>query len=228
MERVVHMNSPSPELSADMLQIKKWRSEFNVGRPVACRADVWCCYREQADGSWYDDPQKCPAPPIFRLGVYLINDLVRIFGDAEEVHVMQTRLFTKRPTSDNAQLSILFKNGAIASIFSSFCVGDGQAYRSSLTLNFENATIYRNVGPPPLEYAHGMSHLQLIGKDGDDPVQISALVEDRSGNYQWEALYRAVEGEALVDEVSPEEIVAGIRVIEAMVASQESGHAEKV
>ncbi len=37
----------------------------------------------------------------------------------------------------NAQLGIRFNNGAIANIYSSFCVDDLQFYRNSLTLNFE-------------------------------------------------------------------------------------------
>jgi len=225
MGRVVHMNSPSPEPSADLRQIEKWRHEYNIGRPVACRADIWCSYREQPDGSWYDDPEKCPAAPIFRLGIYLINDLVRLFGEAEEVYVMQTRLFTKRPTADNAQLSILFRNGALANVFASFCVSDGQAFRNFVTLNFENATIYRHAGPPLPGYAQGVTELQLIAGSS---TNISTAVNDQSGNYQWRALHRAIEGKPLTNEVTTEQIVAGIRIIEAMVASQKSGCAEKV
>ena len=54
--RVVHLNSPRPRLAADLRQILRWQQQYELGRPVAARAETWCSYREQADGSWYDDP----------------------------------------------------------------------------------------------------------------------------------------------------------------------------
>ena len=74
--RVVHLNSPSPLFTDDLQQIQDWRNEYNLGRPIACRADTWGSYREKPDGSWYDDPDQCPVAPIFRIGIYTINDIV--------------------------------------------------------------------------------------------------------------------------------------------------------
>lgn len=129
MGRVVHLNSPSP-LPEDIFVIKKWIKKYNLGQVIGCRADVWANYREKADGSWYDSPKKYPVAPIFRLGIYLINDLIRLIGKPESLQVLHSRLFTKRPTPDNAQLGILFENGAIVNVFSSFCIDDGQQYRN--------------------------------------------------------------------------------------------------
>ena len=56
--RVIHLNSPNPGLSPDLAAIQRWRNELDMGAPVAARADVWAHYREEADGSWYDDPAK--------------------------------------------------------------------------------------------------------------------------------------------------------------------------
>lgn len=75
--------------------------------PLGARADIWASYREQADGTWYDDPQKCPVAPVFLLGIYLINDLIQLFGPVRDVQVLQSRLSTGRPTADNGQLSLL-------------------------------------------------------------------------------------------------------------------------
>ena len=44
----------TPLFAPDLAQIQKWHAEFNLGRPVAVRADIWSSYREQADGGWYD------------------------------------------------------------------------------------------------------------------------------------------------------------------------------
>lgn len=222
--RAVHLNSPSPLLPPDLATIRDWGDKHDLGRPVGCRADIWASYREKADGSWYDDPEKCPAAPIFRLGIYLINDLVQIFGRAEKVFVLHSRLFTGRPTADNSQLGILFQNGGIASIFASFCVKDGDLYRNTLTLNFENGTIYRNCGPlrkGKPGYAFEMSLVQLVG-DSRAIVEQVELARG-SGEYQWEAFYRAAQGEQLNEEIAPEQIAAGIAIIQAMAAADRAG-----
>ncbi len=221
--RTVHLNSPSPLLPPDLAQIQSWREEFNLGKPVAARADVWVSYREQADGSWYDDPKKCPVAPIFRLGIYLINDLIQIFGPAQTVQVLHSRLFEGRPTPDNAQLGILFKNGGLANIFASFCVDDGDYYRNSLTLNFENGTIYRNVGP---DRSDEEEITLVMSKDGKRIVVARVEVEaaNRSGHYQWDNFARAISGEKLENARTPEEIVAGLQVIQAMAKADAGAH----
>jgi predicted dehydrogenase len=131
--RKIMLNSPSPLPSPDLRQILEWADIYNLGNIVACRCDTWASYRENADGTWYDSPNLCPVAPIFRLGIYLINDIARLMGKAKTVQVLHSQLLTKRPTPDNAQLGILFESGAIANVFASFCVEDGQYYKNSGT-----------------------------------------------------------------------------------------------
>lgn len=123
---VVHLNSPGPTVPSDIAQIECWRDQYQLGKPVACRAETYASYHEQSDGKWYDSPATCPLAPIFRIGIYLINDLVHLFGRAESVQSFESRIRTGRPTPDNAQLAIQFDNGALANIFASFCIDDGQ------------------------------------------------------------------------------------------------------
>ena len=229
--RVVHMNSPGAELSGDLRQIRAWQEEFKLGRVVACRRSVWASYRETPDGTWYDDSAQCPVAPIFRLGIYAINDLVQLLGPAEKVNVMQSRLFTGRRTADNSQLGILFKNGAIANIYASFCINDGQFYRNSLTLNCENGTIFRNVGPRSpgaVQYAANMSVVAGNLFRPEHPVAATAQFDDVSGDYQWGAFARAIHGEALREEVTIEQIVGGLQIIDAMARAEQSGATETV
>lgn len=221
LNRVVHLNSPTPTLPADLRQIKTWQDQYHLGQPVACRADVWANYREPADGSWYDDPQRCPVAPVFRLGIYLINDLIAIFGQPAALHVLHSRLRTGRPTPDNAQLALRFPNGGLANIFASFCVGDGDHYRNSLTLNFENGTVYRNCGPknaPELSL--------VVSSQGRRQLVEQVQLHETSGHYQWEVFARAVRGERIPEETTGEHIVAGIQVIQAMVRAEQSGMTE--
>lgn len=224
--RVIHLNSPGPTPSADLACIAEWRARYALGRPVGAHCDVWASYREKADGTWYDDPRQCPAAPLYRLGVYLVNDLVRLFGEAARVQLLESRLFTGRPTPDNAQLSIAFRSGALASIYASFCVNDGDWYANGMALQFENGTICRNVGPARIP--DGAVMQLFMNVDGRRQCVETREVRGASGAYQWEALHRAVQGERLPDETSPEEIAAAVSVLAAMARASATGGTAEV
>ena len=225
--RIIHLNSPAPTLSPDLAQIRAWQSEYDLGRPVGCRADVWADYREQADGAWYDDPQRCPVAPVFRLGIYLIHDVLTFFGAPESVQVMQARLRTGRPTPDNAQLALRFRDGGLANIYASFCVGDGDSYRNGLTLNFERGTVYRNAGPLRAEGCAAELAL-VMARDGRRGVVAQAQLAAASGEYQWAVFAGAVRTGALPDEEVDRRIVDGLRIIGAMARAERSGATEVV
>lgn len=229
--KVVALNSPSLVPPPDLQQIQVWREAFELGKPVAARMDVWASYHETADGRWYDDPERCPVAPIFRIGVYLINDAVRLFGEASEVRVISSRIRTQRPTPDNAQISILFHGGGIVNIFASFCVDDGDAHRNAMTLNFERGTIYRNSGPLQEDgYPRG-SEMTLVRR-GEHGREIAERVLLPGFNpqhaYQWETFRRLVRGERGIQIVSPEITAAAIRIIEAMALAERQGGSAQV
>ena len=229
--RVVHLNSPAPVTPPDVAQIERWRDQYQLGRPIACRAETYASYREVADGSWYDDQIRCPVSPVFRIGIYLINDLVRLFGEAESVQALTSRIRTGRPTPDNAQLGILFKNGALAtvfaSVFASLCVDDGQRWSDSLTLNYENGTIYRNVGPLVFGGGpEGTATLCLLTQKGSSPLVEKVQHKQRSGLYNWKAFHRAIHGEK--KETPAFEIEQALRITAAMARAEKSGKTEIV
>ncbi|RKP55157.1 gfo/Idh/MocA family oxidoreductase [Cohnella endophytica] len=229
--RVIHLNSPSPWLPSDLQLLKQWHERYELGQPVACRAEVWCDYRERFTGTWYDDSEQCPVAPIYRIGIYLINDIVRLFGEADQVQVMHSRLFTERPTPDNAQLGIKFKNGAIGNIFASFCVDDGQAYKYALIVNYEKGTVYRNILPKRFDENgdNFESEMMLVTQTKDEPFHVErASLPGAVGQYQWEAFYRAIQGERSEQTVSAGEIIEGIKIIRAMSKAEKSGRSEKV
>ena len=109
--KVVHLNSPAASTPDDVRRIMTWQKKYDLGRPLAAHWQTWCRYREKADGSWYDDPRQCPVAPIFRLGIYALNDLLYFFTRPSEVHVTHSRLFTGRPTPDHALLTVKFADG---------------------------------------------------------------------------------------------------------------------
>ncbi len=227
MGRIVHLNSPSPVLGDDLNKIFEWVNKYDLGKPIACRCDIWTSHREKADGGWHDNSILCPAAPITRLGIYHINDMVRLFGEASQVHVIHSRLFTGRPTPDNAQLGILFKNGAIGNIFASYCVNDSDRFTNTMLINYENGTIYcvRKKGE--------LVKLTLRTRDtakGD--ITCSQSVKSSSGEYRWDVLHNALSGD-LKNKIQKEAdthkyIVEGVKILHAMSRSEQSGHMEIV
>jgi predicted dehydrogenase len=220
--RIIHLNSPNPGASPDLAVIEAWTQKYDLGTPVAARAEVWTHYRDEADGSWYDDPAQCPAAPIFRIGIYLINDLVRLFGRAKQVSVMQSRMFTGRPTPDNAQLDIEFESGALANVYASFCCRDGDHYRNGLTVNFEKGTAYRNVGATR---GKKESELGLVMNDeiwAPRQLMDTSNIDMASGLYDWAGFKAAVDGAPGAPSYNIDHIVEPLRIIEAMAVAQNS------
>ncbi len=213
----VYANSPYPTLPPEIAQMRAWMHEHDLGKPTGYAASTYCSYREKPDGSWYDDPAKCPAAPLYRLGIYLINDLCRLLPPVEAVGLLQSRLFTQRPTADNAQLSLRHEGGALGSLYCSFCVGDRQVYRNSLELHFENGSIYKHVGPIDPRESEGIV-LKLALPQGEGVAIHEAVVAKPPAGYPWAEFYQAVRGEPLTETISPEQVAAAIAVIEKMSA----------
>ncbi len=223
--RIVHMNSPSPTLPPDLRLIEEWRIRHRLGRPVGASARVWVSYQETSDGSWLDDAEACPAAPLFRLGIYLFNDLQRILGPAESLQLMTSHLRTGRLTPDNAQASIKYRNGAMGQVFASFCVEDGDQYRNGLVVNFERGTIYRNAGGQRNSGEGEKNDLLLVcrGKKGRREIVEHAQMPDISGAYQWHALADAIRSRELASDALISDIVEGIRVVDALRRAQQTG-----
>jgi len=216
--RKIMLNSPSPTPSPDMQQILKWADEYNLGKKIACRIDTWVSYREKYDGTWYDDAELCPVAPIFRLGIYLINDLTRLLGKAKSVQVLKSRIFTERPTPDNAQMGILFESGAIANVFASFCVEDKQYYKKSMILNFERGTVTRNLGVTNHQQTAKESILSLVTLDSQkEQIVKNITIAGSSEQYPWDEFYSILCDKAEIPINTDAAIVEGIRIINAMI-----------
>jgi len=233
--RFVYLNSPCPVESRDWQIIKKWCGTYDLGKPVGGHHESWYKIVEEADGKWYDNQADCPAAPIVRLGIYGVNDLLRILGEAEEIQVMHTRLFTGRPTSDYARMNIKFKNGALADTLCGF-VTSPERNESSLILYFERGTIYRN--PPmlpgkPIRYnTVDSTYLCLCMGDESDGMPIETIRipnDDLSLGYKWEAFYKAVTTRERPRGETPDElIINSINVFEALKKASETGATVKV
>lgn len=228
--RIIHLNSPGPAPSQDLRLIDEWRVRHDLGRPVSGSARVWVSYDENADGGWADDPKRCPAAPLFRLGIYLFNDMRHVFGPAESLQLMTSSLRTGRPTPDNAQVNIKYRNGALGQVFASFCVRDGDHYRNSMVVNFERGTIYRNAGALRKTADLSKGEIVLVREGHHNVRRVVELSEitEMSGLYQWALLADAVRQRRGLSESSVFDIVEGIRLVRAMSKAESSPSAVAV
>jgi len=217
--RVVHLNSPNPRPRGEMAVISDWIAEGLLGQPTLAQSSVWVNYgASPADGSWYDDPLQCPAAPIFRLGIYPLNNLLTIFGTPVSVQVTHSRVLTQKPTADNASVNIGFADGAIVALSASFVVGGPDYYKNAMTIGGTNGVIYYQSGPRPRD---GMSEVNLQ-LSTDDRLEQRVITEP-SGGYDWEFFAQRVRGEVAEDVTTPEQIVSAIRVMQAISLAERTG-----
>jgi predicted dehydrogenase len=216
--RVVYLNSPAPVLGADLAQIRRWQQEYSLGRLIFALCDCWYRATEKADGSWYDDPALCPAAPIFRLGIYGINDVLALVDDElAELRVLQSRILTGRPTPDAAELSLRFQSGTLATIRATWCCGPWRDNQASEFV-FERGVVRRTYSTPYHKTAPATA-LTLESEDAHGKIFTQhAEVSNHLVNsaYRWDLFHDAVRGRAVGELLPPERLVAGIRVIDAM------------
>jgi hypothetical protein len=223
--RMVHLNSPNIAPSLDIQTIHEFIEKYNLGKLCAGRWEGWYKSIEKADGSWYDDPALCPAPPILRLGIYGLNDLIPLFGTPVKVDVMQSRMLTGRPTADLAQMMVKFDSGSMFTMLGGWCM---QPYRGvqMLQLNFENGTIERELNWRENEDLSNHSKLSeglnlrvyTAAKGFNEPVEERHIKESESSSYyQWDKFYEAVtERKVFENGTKPEDIANVIKVVEMM------------
>ena len=173
---VLHLNSPATEPTADLRTICEWIRTHQLGAPIGLAAATWASYRETPSGTWYDDARLCPVAPILRLGIYFLNDFIPLLGTPTHVQVSESRIFTRRPTSDNALLSVRYAQGALASVFASFCIEDGEPYRDEVTLHFERGQpIAGEIGELRIE-VDGSPDVRCILDRGEDKLRHGKVV----------------------------------------------------
>jgi len=217
--RVVHLNSPCPGLADDIAAIQAFATGNDLGRPVQASFTTYNSYDEQADSSWYDDPQQCPAAPIFRLGIYGLHDLIDLLGEPAAISISQSRIRTGRPTADAAQMLVSFTNGAQGCLQANLCSGGGAGYPNSLSVLYERGAAWRNPG----FQVDGQAHTQLELVAGRDRRRSLVIPNSlNSGAYRWDRFLDAVRARQPNEATYDARIVSGVRVIAAMAAAQDA------
>ncbi len=218
LNRVVFLNSPAPVLGDDLAQIKRWQKEHGLGRLIFALSDCWYRSTEKADGTWYDDPALCPVAPIFRLGIYGINDVLALVDDElAELQVLESRVLTGRPTPDVAQLSLRFAGGTTAAIRATWCCGPWRDNQASEFV-FERGVVRRTYSTP----YHKTAAETMVTLEAEDARQqifnrkVSVPNLFVNSAYRWDLFHDAIRGGTVGDLLTPEQMVAGVRVIDAM------------
>lgn len=228
--RTIHMNSPSLTPSRDIQTIRHWQEKHNLGQLCAGRWEGWYKSIEKADGSWYDSEDTCPAAPLFRLGIYGLNDVALLFGEADTVQVQQSRFFTGRPTPDLAQMNIRFKSGALFSMLGGWCI---EPYRGTcaLTLHHERGTVTREVDYAAHANGEDRISLKVFTAEtgfGQPAESISLDANETSAAYRWDRFYEAIQGDQFEPQATPESIANAIRIINAMRTATQTDRQTKV
>lgn len=229
---VVQLNSPNPELSDELRTIFDWQKEYDLGRPISAHWESYNRYDEKSGqgGAWMDSVSECPAAPIFRIGIYGVNDLLALMGEVKSVQVTTSRIFTGRPTPDNAHLLMLFENGATASVNANFCISDGYCYPATLMLHYERGTIFKrqiSLGVERENWGKFTSlelelHARFQNKTVSEKKTLSP--DFRSGSFQMENFYKAIRGDKSIGtQDSASQIAHGIAVFEAISDAEISG-----
>ena len=223
--RVVQLNSPPPEPPCDMMWIRRKVEELDLGRPVGCRAGIWTGYRDRPfDGKrWFSDPQLCPVAPMLRLGIYPINDILSFFDGASAVQIMtaDTKI-TGFGVPDNAIGTILFDDGAIASVYAALCVHDGMKAFRSMVLNYQHGTVLWSA-----RSGKGI-HIRIAYDSGSGGRTEEVRFEQMSHGYRWDILYKSIKGQWKGEALSDEKIVEGVKVLDAFRRAELSGRTEAV
>jgi len=224
--RIIHMNSPNPRPFGEMIKIQEWIKEGKIGKPTLAHSDVWAYYgpTKAEAGSWYDDPITCPVAPIFRLGIYPLNNLLTIFGEPEEVQVITSKIETEKPTPDNASLTIKFTDGAILNLQGSFVVGGPDKYKNSLTICGTKGVIYFETGP---RNRNEYNHATLTLSTDDEILEVE--IKEKSGLYDWEYFLHCVNGgEKDENELTISQVVKSVKLMKAISKAELSGQTIKL
>ena len=223
--RRVLLNSPPPVVPDDVLYMKRLIAEHQFGMAVGCRADSWVSYRDRGyeTDRWLVNAELCPVAPMTRHGIYLINAILDFFEQPQEVQVLTSVTGTTQcDLPDNAQGTIRFRSGALASIFTSLAIDDGIKSHSSMVLNFERGTIRWSISPD------GEIRVTAL-RGGNNPGNISEKrIGTGEGGYRWDVFHRMIRGKAIDNVVATQRIIDGVKILAGFARSERSGRTETI
>ncbi len=113
--------------------------EGKLGKPVYGRAQLSCWY-PPIEGAWRQDPAVGGGGSLMDMGSHCIDLLEMFFGPVKSVSCFISNSVHAYPSEDAAIVSLIFQNGALATVDSCFCIPDNSS-KNILELYGSNGSI---------------------------------------------------------------------------------------
>jgi len=97
--------------------------EGKLGKPVYARAQLSCWYPSMK-GAWRQDLSRAGGGSLMDMGVHCIDLLEMFFGPVKSVFCLTNNLVHDYPPEDSAVATLVFQNGALATVDTFFCIPD--------------------------------------------------------------------------------------------------------
>ena len=97
-----------------------------LGRPVYARAQLSCWYPPMR-GAWRQNPKLGGGGSLIDMGGHCLDLLEMFFGPAAAVNCMVNRSVHNYASEDSAVALVRFKNGALATVDTFFCIPDNSS-----------------------------------------------------------------------------------------------------
>ena len=120
----------------------KMVKEGKIGKPVYGRAQLSCWY-PPIPGAWRQDPLTGGGGSLMDMGSHCIDLLEMFFGNIKSVSCYINNSIHSYKSEDSAVVSVLFENGAIATVDTYFCIPDNSS-KNVLELYGSHGSIIAN------------------------------------------------------------------------------------
>jgi predicted dehydrogenase len=104
-------------------EAKRIIDEGLLGKPVYARAQLSCWYPPM-EGAWRQDPEKGGGGSLMDMGSHCLDLLEMFFGKVKKVSCFTGNNVHDYKSEDSAVVSVMFSNGAIATVDTYFCIPD--------------------------------------------------------------------------------------------------------
>jgi predicted dehydrogenase len=104
----------------------KMVNEGKIGKPVFGRAQLSCWY-PPIDGAWRQDPLTGGGGSLMDMGSHCIDLLEMFFGEIDTVSCFISNNVHNYKSEDSAIVSLKFRNGALATVDTFFCIPDNSS-----------------------------------------------------------------------------------------------------
>jgi len=114
-------------------------SDGKLGKPVFGRAQLSCWY-PPIEGAWRQDPLTGGGGSLMDMGSHCLDLLEMYFGEIDTVSCFVSNNVHNYKSEDSAIVSLKFKNGALATVDTFFCIPDNSS-KNVLELYGSNGSI---------------------------------------------------------------------------------------